>query len=82
MASSRAKKLSISLPTSLANQLKKRAGARGVSAFAARAIREELIREEKRRVRAEFLAELDDKLGPVPEADIEEVRALWRKVSS
>lgn len=82
MAPPRAAKVSISLPGALAKKLKRHVGRRGVSAFAARAIEEELKREERQKKLAAFLADLDSDQGPVDPADLEEARALWREVSS
>jgi hypothetical protein len=68
-------KISISLPKDLARSLKRRVGARGVSSFAARAIRHELEREQL----GDYLAELDAELGPVPEELLREARGAWPK---
>jgi hypothetical protein len=68
-------KISISIPADLAEALQHRVGARGVSGFAARAIRHELERAQL----GELLAELDSELGPLPEALVREARTVWRK---
>ena len=68
-------KLSISLPRELAQSMRRRAGARGVSSFAARAIRHELEREQL----GEYLAELEAEFGPVPDELMNEARRAWQK---
>ena len=68
-------KLSISLPRELAGALRRRVGARGVSSFAARALKHELERE----LLGDYLQELDRDLGPIPEDLLREARAAWRK---
>jgi hypothetical protein len=73
-----ASKLSISLSPQLERRLRKTAGRRGVSAFAARAIEREL----DRRALGELLSELEDRLGPIPEPLLEEARAAWRQKTS
>jgi hypothetical protein len=67
-------KLSVSVPRDLARSLRRRIGPRGLSAFAARALRHELERAEL----GELIAELDDALGPVPEPLLEEARRAWQ----
>lgn len=68
-------KLSISVPRALAGELRRRVGARGVSRFATEAIRRAL---EHQRL-TEMLSELDEALGPVPQAELDEVRRRWPK---
>jgi hypothetical protein len=70
-----AEKLSISMPLKLARAARKRAGRRGLSSFVARAVARELEREAL----GQFLHELDDRLGPVPEAELKRVRREWPK---
>ena len=70
-----AAKLSISVPADLARTVRKRVGARGLSGFVARAMRHELEREQL----GALLAELDDKLGAVPEGLAREARDAWPK---
>ncbi len=67
-------KLSVSVPTQLADDVKERVGGRGLSGFVARALAHELEREQLRG----YLEELDERLGPVPESVIEETRRAWR----
>ncbi len=67
-------KLSISVPTQLANDVKERVGGRGLSGFVARALSRELEREQLKG----YLGELDRRLGPVPESLLEETRRAWR----
>jgi hypothetical protein len=69
-----ASKLSISIPPQLERRLRKRAGRRGVSAFAARAIEREL----DRKALGDYLSELEERLGEVPQPLLEEARAAWR----
>ena len=68
-------KLSVSVPRDLAKSLRRRVGARGLSAFTTRALRRELEHGKL----GELLAELDTALGPVPDTVLREVRAAWRK---
>jgi hypothetical protein len=70
-----AAKLSISVPADLAKTVRKRVGARGLSGFVARAMRHELEREQL----GTFLDEMNEKLGPVPGALVNEARAAWPK---
>jgi hypothetical protein len=70
-----AEKLSISMPHQLASAARKRAGRRGLSSFVARAVARELERENL----GQFLNELDEVLGPVPEAELRRVRREWPK---
>jgi hypothetical protein len=72
---SAAEKLSISMPHKLASAARKRAGRRGLSSFVARAVARELEREAL----GQFLNELDEMLGPVPEAELRRVRRAWPK---
>lgn len=72
---SAAEKLSISMPRKLASAARKRAGRRGLSSFVARAVARELEREAL----GQFLQELDELLGPVPEAELRRVRRAWPK---
>ena len=70
-----AEKLSISMPHKLASAARRRAGRRGLSSFVAQAVARELEREAL----GQFLDELDDALGPVPEVDLKPVRHEWPK---
>ena len=70
-----AEKLSISMPHRLASAARKRAGSRGLSSFVARAVARELEREAL----GEFLNELDDSFGPVPDAELKRARREWPK---
>lgn len=69
----RSAKLSVSVPERLAREVRRHAGDRGLSAFAARAMRHELERDRL----ADFLADLEDKIGPVDEREVAEIDALW-----
>jgi len=68
-----AEKLSISIPHKLASAARKRAGRRGLSSFVARAVARELEREAL----GKFLQELNETLGPIPEADLKRARRAW-----
>lgn len=70
-----AEKLSISMPHKLASAARKRAGRRGLSSFVAQAVARELEREAL----GQFLDELDDALGRVPEGELKRVRREWPK---
>jgi metal-responsive CopG/Arc/MetJ family transcriptional regulator len=66
-------KLSISIDTQLAAEVRELAGERGVSGFVEQAVRREL---ERRRLGA-LTDELDNDLGPVDEEVVSEIDALW-----
>lgn len=70
-----AEKLSISMPHKLAVAARRRAGRRGLSSFVAQAVARELEREAL----GQFLDELDQVLGPVPEGTLRRVRRAWPK---
>ena len=65
-----AAKLSVSVPSAVAAAVRRRVGARGLSGFVARAIAHELEREQL----GTFLAELEQKLGPVSKAELSRAR--------
>lgn len=68
-------KMSVSVPTQLAESVKQRVGGRGLSGFVTRALAHELEREQL----AGYLGALDRKHGPVPDALLEKTRDAWRK---
>ena len=68
-------KLSVTIPSELAAEIRKRVGARGVSGFVTRAIAHELEREQL----GAYLEELDREFGPVPKEVLAEARRAWRK---
>jgi hypothetical protein len=70
-----AEKLSISMPRKLAVAARKRAGRRGLSSFVAQAV----ARELERQALGQFLDELDESLGPVPERVLRSARRAWPK---
>jgi len=70
-----AAKLSITVPSELAAEVRKRVGARGVSSFITRAIAHELEREQL----SAFIDEMDREFGPVPKEIMAEARRAWRK---
>lgn len=70
-----AAKLSISLPGELADEVRRRVGARGLSGFVAQAIAHELEREKL----GVLLKDLEAELGPVPKAELARARRQWPK---
>lgn len=70
-----AAKLSVSVPSELARSVRKRVGGRGLSRFAAQAIRHELEREQL----GDYLALLDAQLGVLPKKVLAEARSAWHK---
>jgi len=70
-----AAKLSISVPSDLAAEVRRRVGARGLSGFVARAIAHELEREQL----GTYLEELDRELGSVPKPALASARRAWPK---
>ena len=70
-----AEKLSISMPHKLAVAARKRAGRRGLSSFVAQAV----ARELERQALGQFLDELDETLGAVPESVLRSARRAWPK---
>lgn len=67
------KKWSISVDEKLAEQIELRAGARGLSAFVARAVANELERD----LLGDYLEMLDHKFGPVPADLVEHYDSRW-----
>lgn len=70
-----AAKLSVSVPAELADAVRRRVGARGLSSFVARAMAHELEREQL----GNFLDELEQARGPVPRSDLAKARRAWPK---
>jgi hypothetical protein len=70
-----AAKLSVSVPGELAEAVRKRVGARGLSGFVARAMAHELEREGI----AVLLDALNEKLGPPTKEDVARARRSWPK---
>lgn len=70
-----AAKLSISLPSQLAEAVRRRVGPRGLSGFVARAIEHELEREQL----GSFLDELEQEHGPIPKTALARARRAWPK---
>lgn len=68
-----AAKLSISIPSTLAEAIRQRVGPRGMSRFIAKAIEHELERELLRA----YLDELDEDFGPIPQQAMAELRKAW-----
>jgi Arc/MetJ family transcription regulator len=67
------RKWSVSIDEELAARVEQRVGSRGLSAFVARAVERELEHDALR----DYLDELDDQFGPVPEELIEHYDSLW-----
>lgn len=68
-------KLSVSVPSALANAVRRRVGGRGLSGFVAQALAHELEREQL----GSFLEELDVELGAVSKASLARARKAWPK---
>jgi hypothetical protein len=68
-------KLSVSVPGKLATAVRKRVGARGLSAFVERAVAHELEREGI----AALLDELEERVGAPPRSDVTRARKAWPK---
>ena len=73
--SSRAQKLSISVPSALVEAMRRRVGPRGLSGFIATAIQHELEREQLQTL----LEELEDEHGAIPDGDLDDARRAWPK---
>jgi len=71
------RKWSISIEESLAQRVEGRIGSRGLSAYVAQALQNELDRDDERRRVREYLDELDEEFGPLSEEEIEAARAEW-----
>lgn len=70
-----AAKLSVSVPGELAEAVRKRVGAKGLSGFVARALEHELEREGV----GALLGELEQQLGAPSKADLARARKAWPK---
>jgi hypothetical protein len=66
-------KWSVSIEETLASRVESRVGDRGLSGFVARAVEHELERD----LLDEYLTELDDQFGPLPEGLVEQLDDLW-----
>ena len=66
-------KWSVSVERSLASRVEAHVGDRGLSGFVARAVEHELERD----LLDEYLSELDDEFGAVPEGLIEQLDDAW-----
>jgi hypothetical protein len=67
------RKWSVSIDETLAARVEEHVGARGLSAFVARAVDHELEREQLNR----YLDELEAEFGAVPEELVEDYDAQW-----
>jgi hypothetical protein len=66
-------KWSVSVDESLAARVESHVGDRGLSGFVARAVEHELERD----LLDEYLQELDEEFGPLPEGLAEQLDDLW-----
>jgi len=66
-------KWSVSVEETLAERVESHVGDRGLSGFVARAVEHELERD----LLEEYLEELDNEFGPLPEGLVEQVDDLW-----
>jgi len=66
-------KWSVSVEENLAARVESHVGDRGLSGFVARAVEHELERD----LLDEYLRELDDEYGPVPDALVEQIDDAW-----
>jgi len=66
-------KVSVSLDDQLVADARYRAGGRGLSRYLNDALRRQLQRDRIQ----DLLAEMDEKMGPIPDDVMEEVRDLW-----
>jgi hypothetical protein len=66
-------KWSVSVEESLASRVESHVGDRGLSGFVARAVEHELERD----LLDEYLLELDDEHGPVPDGLVEQIDDAW-----
>lgn len=66
-------KWSVSVEEKLAARVESRVGDRGLSGFVARAVEHELERD----LLDEYLAELDDRFGSLPEGLVDQLHDLW-----
>ena len=66
-------KWSVSVEEQLASRVESRVGDRGLSGFVARAVEHELERD----LLDEYLVELDDEFGALPEGLVEQLDDLW-----
>jgi hypothetical protein len=66
-------KWSVSVEETLASRVESHVGDRGLSGFVARAVEHELERD----LLDEYLTELDDEFGPLPEGLVDQFDDLW-----
>ena len=66
-------KWSVSVEETLAARVESHVGDRGLSGFVARAVAHELERD----LLEEYLVELDDEFGPLPEGLVEQLNDQW-----
>jgi hypothetical protein len=66
-------KWSVSVEETLASRVESHVGDRGLSGFVARAVEHELERD----LLDEYLTELDDEFGPLPEGLVDQLDDLW-----
>jgi len=66
-------KWSVSVEKNLASRVESRVGDRGLSGFVSRAVEHELERD----LLDEYLQELDDDYGPLPDGLVEQIDDAW-----
>lgn len=66
-------KWSVSVEQNLASRVESHVGDRGLSGFVARAVEHELERD----LLEEYLQELDDEFGPLPDTLVEQIDGAW-----
>lgn len=66
-------KWSVSVEENLASRVESHVGDRGLSGFVARAVEHELERD----LLDEYLLELDDDFGPLPDGLVEQIDDAW-----
>ncbi|HAS11016.1 MAG TPA: hypothetical protein DCS55_10955 [Acidimicrobiaceae bacterium] len=66
-------KWSVSVEENLASRVESRVGDRGLSGFVSRAVEHELERD----LLDEYLGELDDDYGPLPDGLMEQIDGAW-----
>ncbi|MGI8427163.1 MAG: CopG family transcriptional regulator [Actinomycetota bacterium] len=71
------RKVSVSLPAELTDEVRRRAGARGFSKYVAGAVRRQVERDDL----AKLVADMDAANGPVPAEVLESIDGLWPDVA-
>ncbi|HLG71000.1 MAG TPA: CopG family transcriptional regulator [Chloroflexota bacterium] len=71
-------KLSVSIPSRIAQEAKRRAGPNGLSAFVTKSLQRQLEEERRREAMKDWLDEMDELHGPLDPAEVEAARQLFR----